>query len=130
MQVIKTLLTPERRVLSMDDAQSGSDMFLKTDYTTDAFKVLTPSQEFLDAGAKVIQNGFPEMNMPGTGEYMDSLQGELHAFINGTGSAKDALDKAADRWQAVTDRYGRDKQKEAWAKVRASYVAAGLNIGS
>jgi multiple sugar transport system substrate-binding protein len=130
MQVIKTLLTPERRVLSMDDAQSGSDMFLKTDYTTDAFKVLTPSQEFLDAGAKVIQNGFPEMNMPGTGEYMDSLQGELHAFINGTGSAKDALDKAADRWQSVTDRYGRDKQKEAWAKVRASYVAAGLNIGS
>ncbi|NOZ32099.1 MAG: extracellular solute-binding protein [Alphaproteobacteria bacterium] len=128
MEVMKTLLTPERRVLSMDDAQSGSDMFLKTDYTTDSFKVLTPSQEFLDAASNVIQNGFPEMNMPGTGEYMDSLQGELHAFINGSGTAQEALDRAADRWQSITDRFGRDTQIEAWAKVRASYVSAGLNI--
>lgn len=129
MAVIKTLLTPERRVLSMDDAQSGSDMYLKSDYTTDAFKVLTPSQEFLDAADKVINNGFPEMIMPGTGEYMDALQGELHSFINGSGSAQDALNRAADRWQQITDRYGRDKQKEAWAAVRASYKKAGLNIG-
>jgi multiple sugar transport system substrate-binding protein len=129
MAVLKTLLTPERRVLSMDDAQSGSDMFLKTDYSTDVFKVLTPAQDFLDAAKAVIGNGFPEMIMPGTGEYMDALQGELHAFINGSGSAKEALDKVADRWQAITDRYGRAKQKQAWAKVRASYVAAGLNIG-
>lgn len=129
MAVIQTLLTPERRVLSMDDAQSGSDMFLKTDYTTDAFKTLTPSQEFLDAAEAVIGNGFPEMIMPGTGEYMDALQGELHAFINGSGSALEALDRAADRWQAITERYGRDAQKEAWGNVQASYVAAGLNIG-
>jgi len=130
MAVLKTLLTPERRVLSMDDAQSGSDMYLKTDYTTDAFKTLTPTQEFLDAASAVIGNGFPEMIMPGTGEYMDALQGELHAFINGSGSAAEALDGAADRWQQITDRYGRDKQKEAWAEVRAAYTRAGLNIAT
>ena len=129
MAVFETLLTPERRVLSMDDAQSGSDMFLKSDYTTDAFKTLTPSQEFLDAAKAVINNGFPEMIMPGTGEYMDAIQGELHAFINGTGTAQDALDRAADRWQAITDRYGREKQIETWATVRAQYKSAGLNIG-
>ncbi len=129
MAVVKTLLTPERRVLSMDDAQSGSDMFLKTDYSVDAFKKLTPSQDFLDTAKKVISNGFPEMIMPGTGEYMDALQGELHAFINGSEPAKKMLDRAADRWQAITDQYGRAKQKESWAKVRASYQAAGLNIG-
>ncbi len=114
----------------MDDAQSGSDMFLKTDYTTDAFKVLTPTQEFLDAAAAVIANGFPEMVMPGTGEYLDALQGELHAFVNGTGDAKEALDRAAARWQEITDRYGREKQIAAWNEVRAAYAAAGLNIGS
>ncbi len=130
MAVIKTLLTPERRVLSMDDAQSGSDMFLKSDYSTSVFKTLTPAQEFLDAGAQVIGNGFPEMVMPGTGEYMDALQGELHAFINGTGTAKEALDRAAERWQAITERYGRDKQKIIWAEVRQAYKRAGLNIGS
>lgn len=129
MEVLKTLLTPERRVLSMDDAQSGSDMYLKSDYSTDAFKVLTPSQEFLDAAAAVIQNGFPEMLMPGTGEYMDALQGELHSYINGSGSAAEALDRAADRWQQITDRYGRDNQKEAWSDVQAAYEKAGLKVG-
>jgi len=129
MAVIKTLLTPQRRVLSMDDAQSGSDMFLKTDYTTDDFNVLTPTQDFLDTAKKVISKGFPEMLMPGAGEYMDALQGELHGFINGDGSAEDALNRAADRWQAVTNRYGRDKQIQVWAQVRLAYQAAGMNIG-
>ena len=130
MAVLKTLLTPERRVLSMDDAQSGSDMFLKTDYTTKVFKTLTPTQEFLDTAAKVIGNGFPEMTMPGTGEYMDALQGELHGFINGSGSAKEALDRAATQWQQITERLGRDKQKKAWANVQAAYKTAGLKIGN
>lgn len=129
MAVMRTLLTPERRVLSMDDAQSGSDMFLKTDYTRDAFKKLTPSQAFLDAAGSVINKGFPEMTMPGTGEYMDALQGELHAFINGSGGAADALDRAADRWRDITARYGRENQIAAWSEVRASYARAGLNIG-
>jgi multiple sugar transport system substrate-binding protein len=113
----------------MDDAQSGSDMFLKSDYTTDAFKVLTPSQEFLDAAQAVIGNGFPEMTMPGTGEYMDALQGELHAFLNGSGTAEDALNAAADRWQQITERYGRENQKAAWVNVKAAYAKAGLNLG-
>ncbi len=129
MAVLSTLLTPERRVLSMDDAQSGSDMFLKSDYTTDAFKVLTPSQEFLDAAKAVISNGFPEMLMPGAAEYMDALQGELHAFINGSGTAEEALGRAAEAWQTITERYGREAQKTVWAQVQAQYAAAGLKIG-
>ena len=129
MAVLKTLLTPERRVLSMDDAQSGSDMFLKTDYSTDAFKVLTPPQEFLDAAKAVIANGFPEMLMPGTAEYMDALQGELHAFLNGSGTAEEALGRAAEAWQTITERYGRDAQKAVWAQVKGQYAAAGLTIG-
>ena len=126
--VMRTLLDPQRRRLSMDDAQSGSDMFLESDYTTDAFETLTPTQEFLDAGKAVISNGFPEMLMPGTGEYMDALQAELHAFVNGTGTAETALQRAADRWQAITDRYGRADQIEHWASVREAYARAGLNV--
>jgi ABC-type glycerol-3-phosphate transport system substrate-binding protein len=128
MEVIKTLLTPERRVLSMDDAQSGSDMYLKSDYAAAAFKVLTPTLEFLDAAKSVIAKGFPEMIMPGTSEYMDALQAELHAFINGTGTAEEALTRASEAWQTIKERYGCDAQKTAWAQVRTQYAAAGLNI--
>jgi len=127
--VIATLLTPERRILSMDDPKCGSDPFLKTDYDLKNFKVLTPTQEFLDAAKQVISNGFPEMLMVGTGEYMDALQGSIHGYLNSEGGdAAAALQAAADRWEAITDRLDREAQKARWAKVKASYRAVGLKI--
>ena len=128
-KVLQALLTPERRVLSMDDAQSGSDMVLKTDYDPKAFKTLGPSPEFLDVAKKVIANGFPEMQLPGAGEYMDALQGQLHAYL--TGSVSDpaaALASAADLWEKITDRRGRARQGEVWAEVTGRYRKAGLKI--
>lgn len=67
--------------------------------------------------------------MPGAAEYMDALQGELHAFINGSGTAEEALGRAAEAWQTITERYGREAQKTVWAQVQAQYAAAGLKIG-
>ncbi len=126
--VIMTLLTPERRVLSLDDVASGSDMFLKTDYDPAVFTNLSPAPEFLVAAREVLSNGFPEMTMPAVGEYIDALQGAIHGYVNGSGDAKAALQEAADRWEAITERYGRDAQKTYWAAVKQSYVDAGLNI--
>jgi ABC-type glycerol-3-phosphate transport system substrate-binding protein len=127
--VLKTLLTPERRVLSMDDDQSGSDMFLKTDYDPSVFKKLTPTKEFLDVAKVVITKGFPEMQIPGVGEYMDALQGQIHAYLTGSESdPKKALQAAAERWKEITDRYNRSKQKEYWLEVLERYRKAGLQV--
>lgn len=126
--VIMTLLTPERRVLSLDDPASGSDMFLKTDYDPAIFKTLKPAPEFLDLAQRVLSKGFPEMTMPGVGEYIDALQGAIHGYVNGGGDAAAALQEAAGRWEAITDRLGRDQQKAYWAAVKQSYMDAGLVI--
>jgi hypothetical protein len=69
------------------------------------------------------------MQLPGAGEYMDALQGQLHAYL--TGSEPDpakALQAAADRWEAITDRLGRAKQAGYWAEVAARYKRAGLKV--
>jgi multiple sugar transport system substrate-binding protein len=128
-RVLKTLLVPERRVLAMDDDQSGSDMYLKSDYEPSAFRKLAPPKDFLDTARRVLSNGFPEMQLPGAGEYMDALQGQLHAYLTGAESdPKKALDAAADRWEAITDRLGRAKQREYWAEVTGRYRKAGLKL--
>jgi hypothetical protein len=128
-QVLKTLLTPERRVLSMDDAQSGSDMVLKGDYEPGAFKTLTPAPEFLKVARQVIANGFPEMQLPGAGEYLDALQGQLHGYLSGaTSDPSKALQAAAGLWEGITERRGRAKQAEYWAEVTSRYRRAGLRI--
>ncbi len=128
-EVIKTVLTPERRVLALDDDQSGSDMCLKTDYDPAVFKKLSPPRDFLETARRVLENGFPEMQIPGAGEYMDALQGQLHAYL--TGSEADparALRAAADRWEAITDRLGRSTQAAYWAEVSGRYRRAGLQV--
>jgi multiple sugar transport system substrate-binding protein len=127
--VLKTLLEPGQRVKSMDDPQCGSDMVLKTDYDPAAFTTLAPHPDFLKTAKAVIANGFPEMQLPGAGEYMDALQGRLHAYL--TGSTSDpaaALKDAADAWEAITERRGRAKQIEIWAEVSARYRQAGLKV--
>lgn len=128
-QVLKTVLTPERRMLALDDDQSGSDMFLKSDYDPASFKKLRPPREFLETARRVLDNGFPEMQLPGAGEYLDALQGQLHGYLTGSESdpAK-ALQAAADRWEAITDRLGRAKQAGYWAEVLSRYKRAGLKV--
>jgi multiple sugar transport system substrate-binding protein len=128
-QILTTVLTPERRILALDDDQSGSDMCLKGDYDPAVFKKISPAKEFLDTAKDVLQNGFPEMQLPGAGEYMDALQGQLHAYL--TGSEKDpakALAAAAERWEAITDRLGRAKQAGYWSEVSGRYRRAGLKL--
>jgi ABC-type glycerol-3-phosphate transport system substrate-binding protein len=128
-QVLKTVLTPERRLLALDDDQSGSDMYLKSDYDPAAFKKLSPPPAFLETARQVLGNGFPEMQLPGAGEYMDALQGQLHAYL--TGSEPDpakALQAAADRWEAISERLGRAKQIAYWGEVCGRYRRAGLKI--
>jgi hypothetical protein len=128
-QILKTVLTPERRVLSMDDPQSGSDMFLKSDYEPGAFKTLTPAPEFLQVAKRVISNGFPEMQLPGAGEYLDALQGQIHGYLTGaTADPAKALQAAAELWEGITERRGRAKQAEYWAEVTSRYRRAGLKI--
>jgi hypothetical protein len=68
------------------------------------------------------------MTMPAVGEYIDTMQGAIHGYVNGGGDAAAALQEAADRWEAITDRYGRDQQKAYWTAVKQSYVDAGLVI--
>ena len=52
----------------------------------------------------------PYLRIPGTFEYWDILDKNLSATMSGQMTAKDALDKTAEAWQAVTDRIGRDSQ--------------------
>ncbi len=127
--VLKTMIEPARRRLYLDDPQSGSDMFLKSDYSQDAFTELTPKQEFLDIAQQALANGFPEMQLPGAGEYTDALQGEIHAYLTGSESdAQAALDRAAASWERTTDRWGREQQLIYWQEINSRYKQAGLNV--
>ena len=64
---------------------------------------------------------FPDVILVGGAEYMDLLDKEVQAAVTGLKSAKKALDDAAENWEAVTDRYGRENQIEQWRWLEQFY---------
>jgi multiple sugar transport system substrate-binding protein len=54
--------------------------------------------------------------IPGVDEYMTALDTAVKASLVDKAPAKAALQKAAERWEQLTDRYGRDSQRQAYWK--------------
>ena len=52
------------------------------------------------------------LRIPGTFEYWDILDKNLSAAMSGDKTAKEALDDTAASWEAITDRLGRDVQRD------------------
>lgn len=51
---------------------------------------------------------FPKI--PGSQRYFDALDESIREFMAGAGTAKDALEKTAVQWEAITDSLGRQQQ--------------------
>ena len=59
----------------------------------------------------------PHLRIRGTAEYWSALDKELAAAMGGRKSAQEALDATAKAWDAITDRLGRDQQRDAEQKA-------------
>jgi multiple sugar transport system substrate-binding protein len=67
-----------------------------------------------------IEHSVPPLNLNGASEYETALDNNVQAVIAGTKTAEQAMKDAADEWNKITDRLGREKQ----VAVIASQVAA------
>jgi ABC-type glycerol-3-phosphate transport system substrate-binding protein len=52
--------------------------------------------------------------IPGVDDYLAALDGVVDQGFAGDVEAEAALEKAAERWEAITDARGRDAQREAY----------------
>ena len=73
---------------------------------------------FLDAELEALKYPYPQLKIPGGYEYFDALDKAVSEYLAGTiPDAKTALDGVAKKWEEITDRLGRDKQKEYYKKM-------------
>ena len=76
----------------------------------------TDAADWLQAIGKAIShpNAVLDMEIPGGGEYYNSLDTEASRFLAGEISAAQAMKNASDSWQRTTDRLGRDTQRKLY----------------
>ena len=58
-----------------------------------------------------------DLRIPGTGQYMKSLQVAVARALRGLSTPQDALDYAAEQWQKITLQHGIDKQRKHYADI-------------
>ncbi len=79
-----------------------------------AFGTLEESKEYLEIVMENLNHLFPDVNIPGSGEYLDTLDIAITSALSGSTKAKAALDTAAKEWDKISETLGRDKQKKIY----------------
>jgi hypothetical protein len=80
------------------------------------------SQEDREEQASTLQRAFNSElcltipRLPGIDQYMDALDSEVTAALDGKLSPREALENAARAWERFTEEHGREKQREAYLK--------------
>ncbi len=63
----------------------------------------------------------PDPIIPGYGEYTQALEIEISNFMTDSKSAKEALDNAAEKWNEITEGFGKDAQLAIWSNFQKVY---------
>ncbi|WP_316901188.1 extracellular solute-binding protein [Pseudodesulfovibrio indicus] len=77
----------------------------------------TYSPEYLQTLYDNMVNTVPDFCLPGGFEYQDALDKEVHACMTGSKKPKEALDRAAQKFERITRRIGKEKVKKSWLSL-------------
>ncbi len=82
------------------------DLWIEAGFSEDA------ARQYLGAIRETIEhpNAVLDLRIPGAADYFQALDAQIYRALTGELSAQEALDRAAQAWEAITDRYGRDEQ--------------------
>lgn len=80
------------------------------------------AKRYLDEISKSLtnKNVVYDITLPGAGEYYQALDNEIYKALNDEISIKEALDNTYEKWEAITNKIGREKQ--------IKYYKSSLNI--
>ena len=66
----------------------------------------------MEAGSRIF-----DLRIPGSGQYMKTLQVAVARALRGLSTPQAALDYTAIQWEKITERYGVEKQRKSYADI-------------
>ncbi len=90
------------------------DPYRLSHFESEEYRALWPeAPDYLDTLEEAGMAGQFEIGLPGAREYTEAVDNAVTGAMAGT-DPKEAMDAAAARWDEITERLGRDRQKEAY----------------
>ncbi|MDQ3695212.1 MAG: extracellular solute-binding protein [Chloroflexota bacterium] len=92
------------------------DPFRLSHYASDEYRAAwATAGDYLDTLEAAADGALLDLIMPGAVEYHNAIDQAVTSAMAGTG-VQEALDGLAESWNEITDRIGRDQQREAYAE--------------
>ncbi len=120
-------------VTSIDDVSTsatGLDPYRYSHFNQpdeyEMFDSTDQAQNYLDAVQLNLENGYPEPIIPGGSQYENVLSTAIQDTLTGKSGSRAALDEAARKWNQITDRFGREKQKSIYESLTEGWEEEGL----
>lgn len=129
--VVARYLSVETSLHDVSSPETGLDPYRKSHVANpEAFATLLgnvdAAKEYLSIVGQNLEVAYPEINIPGAGNYQDILDLYVNKALSGEMSSKAALDAAAREWEQITKKLGADKQKEIYLKTVETWKALGI----
>jgi multiple sugar transport system substrate-binding protein len=120
-------------VTSLDDVstpETGLDPYRYSHFAhPEAYEMFANVEDakiYLAGVQKNMEKGYPEMVLPGTVEYEETLGVALTKALAGELDPKSALDEAAQAWRDILERFGKEQQKALYQELVKGWKAVGL----
>ena len=105
---------------SVGEASGYFDPF-RLEHYNDKKIVETYGQGFLQAHLYSMKNAIPDLYIRGQNLYMSALKEALHVSLEGKVPVESAMNRLSEKWDAMTQKFGRDQQRNQWRFLLNQY---------
>ncbi|WP_017754802.1 extracellular solute-binding protein [Calidifontibacillus oryziterrae] len=118
-QIIEYITSKDVSKRGTTSYETGTDPFRYSHFTVDEngpFPTEQDYKHFLTTVQKSLLNTNTDLIIPGSWEYMQSLDRNVGLALIQKLTPEEALRQTAEEWQDITNKYGRQQQKEYYGK--------------
>lgn len=111
--------------------ETGQDPFRYSHYDhPGAFEMFADAGQaanYLNGIRANLENGFPEISIPGTEQYLNALAVAINTYLTTPDAdAQATLDEVAMEWNDITDTLGREAQKDIYRQLLQVWEEVGV----
>jgi len=115
---------------SVSSSETGEDPYRISQFDSpqafEKFGTLDEAKQYLAVVKDNLSHMFPDLNIPGSADYLDALDIAVTTALSGAMDPATALNKAAERWNEISQQLGMQKQTSIYDTMLQSWKQLGF----